>query len=162
MRSITTGLTKDELAAKYYQVSRTLGCVVDSIPTPIWAKDMNGVYQMANKAFADVIGVTWQDIIGKTDYEFFPREQADKFRRDDSIVLETCGVMKLEEVVHDVRYGNRIWRTVKNSICGTDNTGLLVVGISEDITDHVRRRESAKKAIKELEEFVERNKLNGV
>lgn len=162
MRSSTIGLTKDELAAKYYQVSRTLGCVVDSIPTPIWAKDMNGVYQMANIAFADVLGMRWQDIIGKTDYDLFPVEQADKFRRDDNQVMESCGAIQIEEVVKDIRYGDRIWRTVKNSICNTDNTGLLVVGISEDITDHVRRRESAKKAIKELEEFVERNKLNGV
>ena len=160
MRLNTNGLTVGELASKYYQVSRTLGCVVDSIPTPIWAKDTNGIYQMANQAFADVLGLRWQDIIGKTDYDLFPKDQADKFREDDITVLATCGVLEIEEIVSDVRYGDRMWRTVKNSICSQNGKGLLVVGISEDITEHVRRRESAKQAIKELEAFLERRDGN--
>lgn len=158
MRSNTIGLSVDELAHKYYQVSRTLGCIVDSIPTPIWAKDSEGVYQMANKAFADALGMRWQDIIGKTDYDLFPAEQADKFRADDEVVINSCGVIEVEETVKDVRYGDRLWRTVKNSVCSVDNIGLLVVGISEDITEHVRRRESAKNAIRELESFIQRQK----
>ena len=150
--------TLQEYKDSYYKASKTLGCVIDSIETYyIWCKDSSGVYQIANKAFAKVLGTTWCKIVGKTDYDLFPKEQADKFTRDDKDVLVSCGTIEYEEIVHDVRYGDRIWKTSKNAICKPDGDGLLVVGIAIDITEHVKMRASAEKAIEELEAFVKRN-----
>lgn len=145
--------TKD----KYFRISRTLASVVDNIPHFIWAKDTTGKYHMVSKSYAELFSMTPREMIGLTDYDLFPDDMADLFRADDIEVLRTCGIKEICEIVATPRDGARHWRTLKNAICDDAGEGVICVGIAEDVTEEYERRESAKRAIKELETFVKRH-----
>ena len=65
-----------ESEAKY----RTL---VEGIPQKVFAKDRNSVYVACNENYARDLGIRPEEIEGKTDYDFYPEELADKYRADD-------------------------------------------------------------------------------
>lgn len=147
--------TKD----KYFRISRTLASVVDNIPHYIWAKDSTGKYHMVSKSYAELFNMTPREMIGLTDYDLFPDDMADAFRSDDLEVLHTCGIKEICEIVATPRDGARHWRTIKNAICDESGEGVICVGIAEDVTEEYEHRKSAKKAIKELEAFVKRQRI---
>lgn len=63
--------------------------LVENIPQNILRKDMAGKFTFANKNFCRLIGHSLEEILGKTDLDFFPADLADKYRRDDLKVIET-------------------------------------------------------------------------
>ena len=63
--------------------------LVETIPQNIFRKDTQGKFTFANNQFCVLLGVKLEDIVGKTDFDFFPTELAEKYRRDDWRVLET-------------------------------------------------------------------------
>ena len=58
-----------------------LRTVIETIPDMIWLKDPNGVYLTCNPKFERFFGANESEIIGKTDYDFLPKEFADFFRQ---------------------------------------------------------------------------------
>ncbi|HXS68168.1 MAG TPA: PAS domain S-box protein [Candidatus Polarisedimenticolia bacterium] len=63
--------------------------LVETIPQNIFRKDTQGKFTFANSQFCTLLGVKLEDIVGKTDFDFFPAEMAEKYRRDDWRILET-------------------------------------------------------------------------
>jgi PAS domain S-box-containing protein len=148
----------EQMRDKYYRIAKTLASVVDHIPHYIWAKDSSGTYHMVSKSYADLFFKTPREMVGMTDHDLFPVAMTRGFQSDDEEVLSSCGLKDIYEVVTTPRDGSRRWRTIKTAVCDEDGTGLLTVGIAEDITQEYTRRETAKSAIKELSAFINRNK----
>lgn len=150
----------DKLKEKFYKISQTLIKIVDSLETfYVWAKDVDGVYHVVSKSYAKLFNKEPLDIVGLNDFDLFPEPMAQKFMNDDKEVLVTCGVKEICEIVDTPIVGPRHWRTIKNAICDDNNSGILTVGIAEDVEDQFILQRNAKKAIKELESFVKRNAL---
>ncbi len=63
--------------------------LVDNLPVYVVRKDLEGRVTYANAALCDLLGRTPDNVIGKTDYDFFPPELASKYRGDDQRVIET-------------------------------------------------------------------------
>jgi len=63
--------------------------LVETIPQNIFRKDTQGKFIFANQQFCKLLGVKLESIVGKTDFDFFPAELAEKYRRDDWRVMET-------------------------------------------------------------------------
>jgi len=63
--------------------------LVENLPVQVLRKDLVGRFTFANTAFCRLLGKTFDQIVGKTDYDFYPQELADKYRRDDALVAET-------------------------------------------------------------------------
>ena len=63
--------------------------LVDNLPVQVSRKDLDGRITFANKAFCRLLGKPIEFFLGKTDYDLFPPELADKYRRDDSRVIHT-------------------------------------------------------------------------
>src|SRR5260221_13361421 len=63
--------------------------LVESLPLSVFQKDRAFRLVFGNQRFCAALGRKLDDIRGRTDYELFPRELADKYRRDDARVLET-------------------------------------------------------------------------
>ena len=147
----------EQLNDKYFRIARTLASVVDNIESHyIWAKNEQGQYQMVSKSYADLFSKTPKQMMGLTDYDLFEKEMADQYTADDNGVLFSCGLKEISEIVPVPGVGPRRWRTMKNAICDDAGKGVISVGIAEDVTEEHERRESAKKAIEELEAFVKR------
>ena len=63
--------------------------LVETLPQNILRKDLQGHFTFANQQFCKMLGLPLEAIIGKTDFDFFPRELAEKYQRDDQRVIQT-------------------------------------------------------------------------
>ena len=63
--------------------------IIDNLPIHVTRKGLDGRITFANSTFADLLGMPLEEIVGKSDYDFFPAELAKKYRRDDRRVEET-------------------------------------------------------------------------
>jgi PAS domain S-box-containing protein len=114
-----------------------LRTMIDMIPACIYAKDAQSRFTAANKLVANRMGVEPEQLIGKTDFDFFPREMAEKFFNDEQALLKSGKpLIDCEEVAHDSTSGqDRVLITSKIPL--HDEYGRLtgVVGIGFDITE---------------------------
>jgi PAS domain S-box-containing protein len=111
--------------------------VLDTLPVRIFWKDRDSRYLGCNRRFADDAGVADpQDLIGRSDYFFFPPEQAAAFRDDDADVMfhETPKMGIIEKLTRPG--GNVIWlETNKWPLRGPLGEVIGTVGMYCDITE---------------------------
>ncbi len=102
--------------------------VVETIPDLVWLKDPEGFFLSCNQRFEEFFGVSEQEIVGKTDYDFVPEELADFFRANDRKAMEKGGPSKNEEWVTFASDGHReLLETIKTPMVDDDGH-LLGVG----------------------------------
>jgi len=117
------------------KIKAKLAAVITAIPDLIWVKDINGVYLMCNPAFERFFGASCGEIVGKTDYDFIQKEQADFFCQKDKEALE-AGKMCIneEEIVFTDNGQYALVETRKMPIYFHDKF-MGVLGIGRDITE---------------------------
>jgi diguanylate cyclase (GGDEF)-like protein/PAS domain S-box-containing protein len=114
-----------------------LRTMLQAIPDLVWVKDPDGAYIACNPTFERLYGAREADIVGKTDYDFVAREQADFFRQKDREAAAAGKPTSNEEWLTFAADGYRgLFETVKTPIF--DNAGRLVgvLGIARDISEH--------------------------
>lgn len=123
-----------------------LASIIENIPDMIFIKRADDLkYERINRAGEELLGIKREDIIGKNDYEIFPKEQAEFFVKSDRKVIESGVPMDIPEEFVDTGKGRRILHTKKLIINDKNNRPAYLLGISEDITDR-------EKALLDLEE----------
>jgi sigma-B regulation protein RsbU (phosphoserine phosphatase) len=71
--------------------------LVETIPQNIFRKDLQERFTFANQQFCKTLGRTLEEIVGKTDFDFFPRELAEKYQLDDRLVISTGQIFETVE-----------------------------------------------------------------
>lgn len=148
------GLEKkvEERTARLDELLEEQKVLLSTIPAFVYFKDRNGNYIAANKAFADKTGTSVDEIAGKTDYNFFPKAQADAHRAYDHEVMES-GEPKydIEELVAEAD-GRVLWTsTSKTPFFGSGGEVIGMVGMTLDITERKKAEDRIKAALKEKE-----------
>ncbi len=116
-----------------------LQALIHAIPDLVWLKDPEGVYLGCNRAFERFFGAREADIIGRTDYDFVAREQADFFRRKDQEAATAGLTRENEEWVTLAETGQLILlQTLKTPIHDLEGALIGVLGIGRDITEQRR------------------------
>ncbi len=116
-----------------------LSSLVRSIPDPVWLKDVDGVYLACNPPFEHFFGAREADILGRTDYDFVPKELADAFREQDRRTMAAGTPQNNEEWVTIASTGQRVlFDTVKNPMYDAEGNLVGVVGVARDITERKR------------------------
>ena len=109
--------------------------LVESLPLCVLRKDARGRFQYANELACEVMGLTPQQVIGKTDFDLFPAELAKKYMADDRRVMDS-GKLKHDVERHQDADGNRkhveVWKAPVHGANG-DVVGIQVM--FWDITD---------------------------
>jgi len=107
--------------------------VTNSLSDVIFYKDLNHKYIGCNKIFEDFMGLSKEEIIGKTDYDFFNKESADTFYQKNEIILKDRVPLSYK---HWVEYkGEKVYvLTVKSPLMSKNGDLIGIVGISRDIT----------------------------
>ncbi len=114
-----------------------LDSIIENIPHMIFIKDAKDLrFVRFNKAGEDLLGYSRKELIGRNDYDFFPKEEADFFTTNDRKVLEGQRSVDIpEEPIHTRFKGRRILHTKKIPLMDEKGNPRYLLGISEDITD---------------------------
>ena len=114
--------------------------IINSVADPMFAKDSGHRWVLANNALCDFIGHTRDEILGKNEYDFFLKDEADVFRAKDELVLASGKVNINEELFTD-HHGEVHTLVTKKSLY-TDKMGdTFIVAIIRDITEQKRAEE---------------------
>jgi diguanylate cyclase (GGDEF)-like protein/PAS domain S-box-containing protein len=114
-----------------------LQTLVENVPHRIYAKDVGGRFVFANAAVARGMGVSSPaELLGKTDFDFYPIEQASEYARQEQEILSRGrALVNQEEHVQYLLLSEEAW-LVTTKIPVRDEGGLIIglVGINYDIT----------------------------
>jgi PAS domain S-box-containing protein len=116
--------------------------LVENLPVHVLRKDVNGRFTFANQSFCDLIGKPLEEIRGKSDFDFYSEELAQKYRQDDERVLETG---ELFQAVEENKTGGETHyvHVMKSAV---RDAGGKIVGVQVVFWD-VTEREKAKAAL---------------
>jgi PAS domain S-box-containing protein len=130
---------------------RQLKSIIDNTTAVIYLKDEEGRYLLVNRRFERLFHVDRYEVIGKTDYDLFPRYMADAFRSNDRRTMRAGTALELEEVApHDD--GPHTYISLKFPVLDSAGASYGVCGISTDITT----RKGTEAALKEGQDRVRR------
>ncbi|MFN8218587.1 MAG: PAS domain-containing protein [Fimbriimonadales bacterium] len=110
-----------------------LQSIIDAAPDLIYLKDSSGRYEAVNTTFAASVGLTADEIIGKTDFDLYPEEEARRYQLSDRKVLQTGEIWEADDA-STVEGERRTYHTVKFPIFDSTGNAESVGGISRDIT----------------------------
>jgi PAS domain S-box-containing protein len=135
---IQTDITARKRAERQAQEARDfLRAAIDTVGDPIFVKDAQHRWLLANRAFWEFTGASEATFIGKSDYDVFPAEQADVLWRQDALALASPVPLENEEQITAADGSLRTILTKKSAFVAADGEALLACSI-RDITDRAR------------------------
>ena len=140
-----------------------LRALLDNIPDRIYFKDIHSRFLRCSRSMAKRLGVAQADeVTGKTDFDFHPREQAQEYFNDEQRILLTGEplINKLER--QTATDGSEIWASVtKVPIISQSGAVAGVVGLSRDITQ-LKQTEKALRQAEEKYRTIYENSVEGI
>ncbi len=137
-------ITAQKQAEEHSRQSETfVTSVLEHLPHMVFVKEASELrFVRLNKAGEVLLGRGKGELLGKTDYDVFPKSHAEFFTTKDREVLANGGLIDIPEETIQTAAGPRILHTKKLPIFGIDGTPQYLLGISEDITEQKRAEES--------------------
>ena len=125
--------------------------LVETVPLNLFRKDLQGRFTFGNRLFCATLGCSLEDLQGKTDYDFYPLELADKYRHDDQIVAQTGQLFETIEE-HLRSSGEIIYvQVLKTPVYDARSQVVGIQGIFWDVTVQTQAAEAQKKAMEAAE-----------
>ena len=152
-RSIGTvqDITERKLAERELrQANSFLDSIIENIPDTVFIKDAKALrYLRFNRAGEELFGLTKEQILGKTDFESFLKDQAELFNKTDLEVIQAKAMIDIPDaILRTLNNEVRILHTKKVPILNEMGDPEYLLGISEDITN----RKVAEQTLKVSEE----------
>jgi sigma-B regulation protein RsbU (phosphoserine phosphatase) len=124
--------------------------LVETMPQNVFRKDLQGRFTFANQQYCKHYKCKLEEILGKTDFDFFPRELAEKYQKDDQRVMETGQTYEITEEHHPFGQEKRITHVVKTPLYSADGSIIGLQGIFWDVTEQHQAEERIRQANAEL------------
>lgn len=116
--------------------------LVENMPQCLFRKDLEGRFTFANQRFCQMTATTLEEILGKTDYDFYPRELAEKYRHDDQEVIQSGGLLDSVEEFEEPG-GERVFvKVIKTPITDQVGKAIGLQGIFWEVSETARAREA--------------------
>jgi PAS domain S-box-containing protein len=135
-----------------------LESLFENMPAMVFAKDARTLkFVRINRLAEKIMGYSREEMLGRNDYDFFPKEQADQFTAKDRETLAGVDIVEIpHEQIDTGDHGRRTLHTLKVPIRGTDGQPLLLLGISLDIT---QEKEAERRVVALNEELTRQTEL---
>ena len=124
--------------------------LVETMPQNVFRKDLQGRFTFANQQYCNHYKCRLEDILGKTDFDFFPKELAEKYQKDDCRVMETGQTYEIVEEHQPLGQEKTIVQVVKTPLYGAEGSIIGLQGIFWDITAQKLAEEQIRRANAEL------------
>ena len=124
--------------------------LVETMPQNVFRKDLQGRFTFANQQYCQHYHCKLEDILGKTDFDFFPKELAEQYTRDDQRVMQTGQTYEITEEHHPLGQDKRITRVVKTPLYGANGKIIGLQGIFWDVTQQQLAEERIRRDNTEL------------
>jgi PAS domain S-box-containing protein len=138
---------------------KILRSFIDNVPDLMYVKDVESRFVVANSAVARLFGVEKpEDLLGKIDFDFFPREFAMSFYEDEQRIIRTGQPMfDCEETVGELATNEiRHILTTKIPVFGRDGQVTGVAGIGRNITERKKSEDALRDGNRQLQEATAR------
>jgi len=133
-----------------------LDSIIENIPAMVFVKNADDLrFERFNRAGEELLGRPRETLIGKSDDDVVPSEQARFFNEKDREVLRGRGLVDIPEERVQTPHGERWLHTRKIPILDATGEPRYLLGISEDITERKRAEVALREAHRQLEERVE-------
>jgi two-component system sensor histidine kinase/response regulator len=142
-RDVTGWKKTEEQLSKEHELLQTL---ITNIPDSIYFKDEWNRFVLVNEAKAEHWHVTPEDMIGKTDFDFLPADEAQKAYDDDTSIMKTGKpiIDKIEKITGID--GLERWVSVTKLPRFNDQNNIIgTMGISRDITKRIKEKKETEK-----------------
>jgi len=118
-----------------------------NLPEKVFWKDAASAYVACNQNYASDFGMTPEQIVGKTDFDLYSSDMAEKYRADDRRIMDTGATEEIEEAYRTPVGKNYVVRTVKVALRDSSGNVAGILGIFSDIT----AQREAERALRERE-----------
>ncbi len=148
MFGFTQDITESRAVAEELVASRQLiAQTLKTLPVMVFAKDVKNDFRFTiwNDTAEKILGLKASECLGKSDYELFPKAQADFFRARDLDTIKKAGVLETDEEFVDTPSGRVTLRTKKVVLHNSRREPTYLLGVSEDIS----KAKEAERVIKE-------------
>ncbi|MDD5557186.1 MAG: CHASE4 domain-containing protein [bacterium] len=123
------------------ETERRQKAILDNIPDIAWLKDTESRFIAVNEPFGRACGLSPEEMVGKTDFDVWPRALAERYRADDAEVRRSGRRKRVEEPLVDAA-GRETWiETIKTPILDDRGRVIGTTGIARDITERKRAAE---------------------
>lgn len=127
--------------------------VLDTVEAAIFIKDTKGRYQLMNQECRRLLGVDpGEEIIGRTDDEFLPEDDAERYQADDQRVIEGEETIEIIEEVPTPE-GTQINLTLKTPFYDDNGEMRGVCAVSTDITERKKKEKEIKRQNQRFDEL---------
>lgn len=139
-----------------------LRTLIDTFPDSIYVKDASSRFIIGNRAVAKRMGAKHpNELVGKTDFEYYPQALAEKFRVDEQRVLETNQPLNNQEEQSVDATGTSRWLlTTKVPFCNREGNVIGLVGTGRDITERKRQQAEQENIKNRLHEYQKQESIN--
>src|SRR5690606_4073064 len=138
-----------------------LRALIDNLPDLIYVKDEQSRFLLANRAVTDQMGTTPEELLGKSDFDFYPEELARSFHADEQRVIANGETIDREETCLDASGEEMVLLTTKVPLRAPDGRIVGIMGIGRNSTARVRAERQMREA-REAAEAANRAKSNFV
>ncbi len=143
--------TEQRKAEQWVREQRALlRSLIDTIPDLIFVKGPDGRFITVNAGFGSLVGISVEEIVGKTDFDVAPRQIAEEFAAQDAEVLRTLERRTVEGEIALSDGSVAEYETTKVAMLGPDGEPSGIIGIARDVT----ARNQATKHLRESEERI--------
>ncbi len=131
--------------------------ILDMLPVAVSVKCIDtGIFVYWNKQCEKLFSLTAQEVIGRSVYDLYPKEQADMLSKQDRVALEYKGDMDIaEEVLEHTVHGRIYLHTRKSLLHGDQGEPRWLLNICEDITNFKTTKDRLERASENLDHHVE-------
>jgi PAS domain S-box-containing protein len=142
VRDITERKRAEERLREQKVMLQTL---IQAIPDVVFFKDAQNRYLMANQAAVEFMGLSQDQIVGKTDEELLPPELAGACRTSDEMVMKTFTAVRIEEQY--LREGERVvLDTIKAPVFDALGAFAGLIGVSREVTERRQVEEDLRRS----------------
>lgn len=137
-----------------------LRALLDTFPFIVWMKDHKGRFLEVNQKFAAIVGEkTPNSLLGKTDFDYFPKEMAQGYVEDDKKVVSSGVAIDLEEQIQKAN-GEIYWAETYKSPVTVNGITIGSVGFARDISEKKRLMSAVQKQANDYQTLVEHLPVN--